>query len=170
MRLLLAAVAGLLGAAAFPKPGIWPLAFVSVAGLSIAVAGQRSRRGALLGLVYGAGLFLPMLHWTATYVGAVPWLILVFSQTWYLILLGAALPVVQRRRFGAVLSATLWVAEEALRDRVPFGGFPSVSRSGCAVTSTSQRSARTLAIVAAKLFARGSKRKLSCETGVRLSP
>ncbi|MDQ1742226.1 MAG: apolipoprotein N-acyltransferase, partial [Pseudonocardiales bacterium] len=123
-RLLLAAGAGLLGAAAFPKPGIWPLAFLSVAGLSIAVAGQRSRRGALLGLVYGAGLFGPMLHWTATYVGAAPWLILVFSQTWFLALLGAALPVVQRLRFGAVLSAALWVLEEALRDRLPFGGFP----------------------------------------------
>ena len=123
-RLLLAAVAGLLGAAAFPKPGIWPLAFLSVAGLSVAVAGQRSRRGALLGLVYGAGLFGPMLHWTSTYVGALPWLILVFSQTWFLALLGAALPVVQRHRFGAVISAALWVAEEAARDRLPFGGFP----------------------------------------------
>ncbi|HEX8096249.1 apolipoprotein N-acyltransferase, partial [Jatrophihabitans sp.] len=123
-RLLLAAVAGLLGAAAFPKVGIWPLAFLSVAGLSVAVSGQRARRGALLGLVYGAGLFLPMLHWTATYVGALPWLILVFSQTWYLGLLGAALPVVQRHRFGAVVSAALWVVEEALRDRLPFGGFP----------------------------------------------
>ncbi|HST48906.1 apolipoprotein N-acyltransferase [Jatrophihabitans sp.] len=123
-RLLLAAVAGLLGSAAFPKPGIWPLAFLSVAGLSVAVAGQRSRRGALLGLVYGAGLFGPMLHWTSTYVGALPWLILVFSQTWFLALLGAALPVVQRHRFGAVTSAALWVAEEAARDRLPFGGFP----------------------------------------------
>lgn len=123
-RLLLAAVAGLLGAAAFPKPGIWPLAFASVAGLSLAVAGQRSRRGALLGLVYGAGLFGPMLHWTSTYVGVAPWLILVFSQTWFLALLGAALPVVQRQRFGAVLSAALWVLEEALRERLPFGGFP----------------------------------------------
>ncbi|HEY0167572.1 MAG TPA: apolipoprotein N-acyltransferase [Jatrophihabitans sp.] len=123
-RSLLAAGAGLLGAAAFPKVGIWPLAFLSVAGLSIAVSGQRSRRGALLGLIYGAGLFLPMLHWTATYVGSAPWLALVFSQTWFLALLGAALPVVQRRRFGVVLTAALWVAQEALRGRVPFGGFP----------------------------------------------
>ncbi|MEO7260372.1 MAG: apolipoprotein N-acyltransferase [Jatrophihabitantaceae bacterium] len=123
-RLLLAAASGLLGAAAFPKVGIWPLAFVSVAGLSIAVSGQRARRGALLGLIYGAGLFGPMLHWTATYVGSAPWLVLVFSQTWFLALLGAALPTVQRLRFGAVLSAALWVAEEALRNRVPFGGFP----------------------------------------------
>lgn len=123
-RLLLAAGSGLLGAAAFPKVGIWPLAFLSVAGLSIAVSGQRSRRGALLGLAYGAGLFLPMLHWTATYVGSAPWLVLVFSQTWFLMLLGAALPVVQRLRFGAVLTAALWVAQEALRGRLPFGGFP----------------------------------------------
>ncbi len=123
-RLLLAAGAGLLGAAAFPKVGIWPLAFLSVAGLSIAVSGQRARSGALLGLVYGVGLFGPMLHWTATYVGSAPWLLLVFSQTWFLALLGAALPVVQRRRFGAVLTAALWVAQEALRGRVPFGGFP----------------------------------------------
>jgi len=123
-RLPLAAVAGLLGTAAFAPFGLWPLAFVSVAGLSWAVAGRRSRAGALIGLVYGAGLFLPMLHWTATYVGAVPWLVLVFSQTWYLALLGAALPVVQRMRFGAVFSAALWVGEEALRDRLPFGGFP----------------------------------------------
>ncbi len=124
LRLLFAAAAGLLGAAAFAPVGLWPLAFLSVAGLSLVVAGQRSRRGALLGLVYGAGLFLPMLHWTATYVGALPWLVLVFSQTWYLALLGAALPVVQRLRFGAPLSAALWVGEEALRDRLPFGGFP----------------------------------------------
>ncbi|MEO6501033.1 MAG: apolipoprotein N-acyltransferase [Jatrophihabitantaceae bacterium] len=123
-RLLLAAGSGLLGAAAFPKLGIWPLAFLSVAGLSIAVSGQRARRGALLGLVYGAGLFGPMLHWTATYVGSAPWLVLVFSQTWFLMLLGAVLPVVQRLRFGAVLTAALWVAQEALRGRVPFGGFP----------------------------------------------
>jgi apolipoprotein N-acyltransferase len=74
--------------------------------------------------VYGAGLFGPMLHWTSTYVGALPWLILVFSQTWFLALLGAALPVVQRHRFGAATSAALWVAEEAARDRLPFGGFP----------------------------------------------
>ncbi len=124
LRLVLAAVAGLLGTLAFPPFGIWPLAFVSIAGLSLAVRGQRCRTGALTGLVFGAGLFLPMLHWTATYVGAVPWLVLVFSQTWYLAALGAALPLVQGRRFASSWTAALWVGEEALRDRLPFGGFP----------------------------------------------
>jgi apolipoprotein N-acyltransferase len=123
-RLLLVAASGLLGSLAFPPIGWWPLAFLSVAGLSLAVNEQRPRHAAWLGLVFGAGLFLPMLHWSATYVGALPWLILVFSQTWYTALLGAALPILQARRFGAVFAAAGWVGEEALRGRFPFGGFP----------------------------------------------
>lgn len=123
-RLLLALASGLLGTLAFPPFGIWPLAMVSVAGLSVAIHDRRCRDGALLGLVFGAGLFGPMLHWSATYVGSLPWLVLVFSQTWYLAALGAALPLVQRLRFPAVFTAALWVCEEALRDRLPFGGFP----------------------------------------------
>jgi apolipoprotein N-acyltransferase len=123
-RLLLATASGLVGVLAFPPFGIWPLAFIAVAGFSIAVHKQTAKRGALLGLVFGVGLFLPMLHWTATYVGAVPWLVLVFSQTWYTALLGACMPRLQRMRWGPVWSAAGWVAEEALRDRAPFGGFP----------------------------------------------
>jgi apolipoprotein N-acyltransferase len=123
-RLALAAAAGLVGTVAFPPYGWWPLAFVAVAGLSVAVEGQVPKRGALLGLAFGATLFLPMLHWSATFVGAIPWLALVFSQTWFIALLGAALPLLQRGRFGPVLVAASWVIEEALRDRLPFGGFP----------------------------------------------
>ncbi|MCW2540475.1 MAG: Apolipoprotein N-acyltransferase [Frankiales bacterium] len=124
VRVLCAVVAGLLGTIAFPPYGWWPLAFVSVAGLSILTRGQRVRTGALLGFGYAAGLFLPMLHFTSIYVGAAPWLILTFSQTWYVTALGAVLPLVQRCRFPAVLTAGAWVAEEALRSRAPFGGFP----------------------------------------------
>ena len=123
-RLLLAVAAGLLGALAFPPFGWWPLAFASIAAFTVALANQPARRGALIGLVYGAALFLPMLHWSATYVGAVPWLILVFSQTWYTALLGAATPRLLALRFGPLWASAGWVAEEALRDRFPFGGFP----------------------------------------------
>ncbi|CAN5615701.1 apolipoprotein N-acyltransferase [soil metagenome] len=123
-RLAYALLFGLVGVFAFPPFGIWPLAFVSIAGLSMVVQRQSAKHGALLGLLYGAGLFLPMLHWTATFVGAVPWLVLAFSQTWYTALLGAALPTLQSRRFGPVFAAAGWVAEEALRGRFPFGGFP----------------------------------------------
>ncbi|HJQ02990.1 MAG TPA: apolipoprotein N-acyltransferase [Jatrophihabitans sp.] len=123
-RFLLALASGLIGVLAFPPFGFWPLAMVSVAGLSVAVHRVRCRSGAWLGLVFGAGLFGPMLHWTATYVGALPWLLLAFSQTWYLAALGALLPLAQRTRWAPAAVGTLWVAEEAVRDRLPFGGFP----------------------------------------------
>ena len=53
---LVAVGGGLAGYLAFPTVGIWPLAFVSVAALSIAVDGRRSRTGAWLGLLYGAAI------------------------------------------------------------------------------------------------------------------
>ena len=123
-RLLFALASGLLGVLAFPPFGYWPLAMLSVAGLSIAVRGQRCRGAAWIGFSFGVGLFGPMLHWTSTYVGAAPWLVLVFSQTWYLAAIGAVLPLVARSRLAPLFTAALWVAEEALRDRLPFGGFP----------------------------------------------
>ena len=89
-RLLAAFLAGLAGTFAFPPFGVWPLAILAVAGLAVVTRGESSRTAAWLGLVFGAGLFGPMLHWTATYVGSAPWLILVFSQTWYTALMAAS--------------------------------------------------------------------------------
>ncbi|MDT4936521.1 MAG: apolipoprotein N-acyltransferase, partial [Pseudonocardiales bacterium] len=101
---LVAVVGGGLGALAFPRLGWWPLAFVSVAMLSAAVHGRRSRTGAWLGFLYGAAFFGPLLHWTGVYVGAVPWLILAAAEAGFLAALGAVLPVLQRLR-----AAPFWV-------------------------------------------------------------
>ncbi len=119
-----AVVAGIAASAAFPRLGIWPLAVLSVAGLSWAVDGRRARTGAWLGLLYGLGFFAPLLHWTGVYVGAAPWLILALSQACFMALLGAVLAAVQRLPGAPLWIACAWVLEEALRDRVPFGGFP----------------------------------------------
>ncbi len=121
---LVAVLAGLAGAAAFPRLGIWPLAVLSVAGLSWAVDGRRSRTGAWLGLLYGASFFGPLLHWASLYVGAVPWLLLAASQAAFLAGLGALLPLVQRLPAAPTWVASAWVLQEAVRDRAPFGGFP----------------------------------------------
>ena len=121
----LAAVAGgLVGVLAFPRFGLWPAAFVSVALLSVAVSGRRSRTGAWLGYLYGCAFLLPLVHWTGVYVGPVPWVILCLGFGAFVAVLGAVLPVVERLPAPALWAGAAWVLEEFLRDRIPFGGFP----------------------------------------------
>src|SRR5690348_6309771 len=81
---LVAIAGGLAGMLAFPRPGVWPLAFASVALLSVAVDGRRSRTAAWLGFLYGLGFFLPLLHWTGVYVGAGPWLLLATAEAGFM--------------------------------------------------------------------------------------
>jgi apolipoprotein N-acyltransferase len=121
---LLSLIGGGLGALAFPRVGIWPFAFLSVALLSVAVDGRRSRTGAWLGFGYGLAFFVPLLHWTGVYVGAAPWLILAVAEAGFFAALGAVLPLVQRLRLAPLWVACTWVLVELLRDRLPFGGFP----------------------------------------------
>ncbi len=109
---------------AFPRYGIWPAAIVSVALLSVAVDGRRARTGAWLGYLYGAAFLVPLLSWTGIYVGPAPWLILALSFAGFFALLGALVPVLARLPGAAMWVGAAWVLQEALRDRVPFGGFP----------------------------------------------
>jgi apolipoprotein N-acyltransferase len=109
---------------AFPRFGIWPLAFLSVALLSIAVDGRRARTGAWLGYLYGLAFLLPLLHWTGIYVGSVPWLILCAAEAVFFAFLGAILPTLARLPAAPLWVGAAWVLQEALRDRLPFGGFP----------------------------------------------
>ncbi|MGZ4651468.1 MAG: apolipoprotein N-acyltransferase [Kineosporiaceae bacterium] len=125
---VLAALAGVALDLAFPDPGWWPLAPAGVAAFLLAVRGAGARRGAVLGLVCGLTWFVPLLHWSGIYVGALPWLALATSQACFVALAGAALPWAWRApggRAGMVVAATgLWVLQEALRAKLPFGGFP----------------------------------------------
>jgi apolipoprotein N-acyltransferase len=123
-RLLLALTSGLLLDLAFPPHDVWWLAPVAVALLTATTRGQTARRGALLGLLHGLGLFVPLLVWTGTIAGPAAWLALALMEALFLALLGAALSVVTRLPGWPVWAAALWVAQEALRDRQPFGGFP----------------------------------------------
>ena len=121
---LIAVAGGLVGVLAFPRYGFWPAAFVSVAALSVAVEGRRARTGAWLGYLYGAAFLLPLFHWTGVFVGPVPWLILSLAEAGFFALLGALLPLLARLPVAPVWVGAGWVLEEALRDRLPFGGFP----------------------------------------------
>ena len=135
MLAVLAAVALCL---AFPDAGYWFLAPVGVGLLALATCGARVRVGALLGLVTGVGFFGYSLSWSGIVVGLVPWVGLAVCQALFLVLLGAGTAWLQGRplrragrgdrqaRVRPVVVALAWVVQEALRDRIPYGGFPWV--------------------------------------------
>ncbi|NUT06836.1 MAG: apolipoprotein N-acyltransferase [Hamadaea sp.] len=113
----------------FPSYSVWWLAPFGVAAAALAVHRRRPRTGALFGFITGVVFFAPLLSWTSTHVGPWPWLLLVGLQAAYFALQGLALavvsPVVDRWRWSwPLIIGVLWVGQEALRGRTPFGGFP----------------------------------------------
>ncbi|MFV2100890.1 apolipoprotein N-acyltransferase [Micromonospora sp. LOL_024] len=129
LAVALALAGGLALLVAFPPYGWWPLAPVGVALLAAATHRRRWRAGAALGFLTGLALFAPLLAWTNLHTGYLPWVLLSLLQAGYLALLGAATawvsPLADRFPAGwPALTGVLWVGQEALRDRTPFGGFP----------------------------------------------
>ena len=124
LRLAVAVLAGFLLYLAFPPVGASWLAPVGVAVLALDCRGQTARRAALLGLTTGLALFLPLVEWTATIAGPAALIALSLLQAAFFALLGALLPGVLRLRGWPLWTAALWVLSEALRSRIPFGGFP----------------------------------------------
>lgn len=128
-RCLLAAAGGVAVLLAFPPVSAWPLAPVGVTAVTLAVYRQRARRAALLGFIAGLALFVPLLMWIQVMLsgldmtGIVAWIGVAVAQSAFVALLGAGLALVSRLPGWPLWSAALWVAEEALRGRVPFGGF-----------------------------------------------
>ena len=125
--LAVAAGAGLL--LSFPPYGLWWLAPVAVALLAAASHRRRLRGGLGVGLLAGLLLFVPLLDWTRLAAGWLPWMLLSFAQAGVLALVGLAgawvSPLLDRwRALWPLVAGLLWVAQEALRDRAPFGGFP----------------------------------------------
>ncbi len=141
---MLALVSGAFLCLAFPGPGIWPLAPVAAAVLAVATCGASVRAGALLGLVAGLVFFGYSLSWAGSVVGVVPWLGLTVCQAVFTAVLGAVCAWLQSRpirprdrpdphnpaarmpRIRPLVVALAWVGQEALRDRLPYGGFPWV--------------------------------------------
>ena len=118
-----ALVGGVLTALAFPHWSIRPLAVVGPALLLAAVRRQRPRRAALYGFGYGLAFFVPLLQWLQPGAGTNAWLVLSVLEAGFVALSAAVLALVSRLPAWPVWSAGVWVAQEAVRGRVPFGGF-----------------------------------------------
>ncbi len=128
---VLALAGGLVCDLAFPGKGWWPLAFVAVAMLFIAMGRDSARWNALVGLLFGLAFFLPHIHWAEVAVGPVPWVALSLAEAGFVALFGAAWAWARRGavtwtrvRLQLPVFAVLWVGLEEARSVMPFGGFP----------------------------------------------
>lgn len=83
----------------------------------------RARTGALLGLVFGVVFFGILLRWVAL-IGGDGWLLLTLFCALWIAGLGALTSWLSRLPGWPVWIACAWVLQEALRDRIPLGGFP----------------------------------------------
>ncbi|MBN0043641.1 apolipoprotein N-acyltransferase [Streptomyces actuosus] len=119
-----AALAGVLLYVSFPPRTLWWLALPAFAVFGWVVRGRSWKAGLGLGYLFGLGFLLPLLVWTGVEVGSGPWLALVAVEAVFVALVGAGVATVSRLPAWPVWAAALWVAGEAARARVPFGGFP----------------------------------------------
>ncbi len=128
----LAVVGGLATDTAFPGRSWWPMAFIGIALLLLALRRDSARWGFVVGALYGLAFFLPHVWWANEAVGQpIGWVALSVFQASYLAVFGAAWvwvrrgPWVRERSWAQVAAvAVMWVGVEQLRGRWPFGGFP----------------------------------------------
>lgn len=119
----LAVLAGVVMWLAFAPVALGGAAVVAIALLTAALWRASWRRGAGLGLVSGLVFFALLLSWMRV-IGWDAWLLLTLLCGSWIALAGYATALVTRLPLAPVWVAAAWVGEEALRGRVPFGGFP----------------------------------------------
>jgi apolipoprotein N-acyltransferase len=133
--LVAAAAAGPILDRAFPDTGIWPLAFVGIGLVLVALHGRKADASFLVGLVFGVAFYFPHIEWAAVFLGPIPWSALsVLMALWCG--LGALLitwayrwlPHVWPSGPGRLLLlpavvAGLWIAREGIAAVWPYGGF-----------------------------------------------
>jgi apolipoprotein N-acyltransferase len=93
------------------------------AGLVWAFRGLARGRAALLGLGAGMVFFLILLNWMLV-LGPDAWVLLALLCASFWAGAGAMLPGLLARRWWVLTVPLLWVVQEALRGRLPWGGFP----------------------------------------------
>jgi apolipoprotein N-acyltransferase len=113
---------GALLCASFAPISWWWLAPFALALLLKSLHGRRFHMRLLSTLAFGFAFFAPLLSWTNTYVGDLPWLLLVTSQI-ALFLPLSLLPFQKSRPLLLFAFPSLWLICEWMTARIPFGGF-----------------------------------------------
>ena len=138
---------GLALAAAFPPAGAWPLAIGGPALLTVALWRRSLGASLVVGLVFGAAFFVPLISWLVNVAWYV-WAALAAAQMASFAVLTAGQRLLLRLRAWPVAVAGWWVAAEAVRDRWPYA-FPW---GRLAMSQASAPTARWVAIGGAPLL------------------
>ena len=115
VNLLLSGLSGLLLSGAFEPIAKWWLAPIAIIVHMYAI--NRSDRKLLSAFIFAFTFNAILLHWTSTYVGSTPWIILAFGLS---ILY---MPLALIGRWGIASYPLIFVILEEIRNRFPFGGF-----------------------------------------------
>jgi apolipoprotein N-acyltransferase len=115
VALLLSALSGALLSAAFEPVGKWWVAPIAIAAHMYALS--ISRKKVMSSFLFAVTLNLIVLHWSSTFVGSLPWVILAVGMSIFY------LPLALVSKWGMTAYPLLYILLEELRNRFPFGGF-----------------------------------------------
>ena len=115
INILLSCLAGVVLSGAFEPVGKWWLAPIALLVHMYAI--ERTDRKALSAFLFAFTFNAVLLHWTSTYVGSTPWIILSFGLSLLY------LPLALVGRWGIAAYPLIFVVLEEVRNRFPFGGF-----------------------------------------------
>ncbi|MDR1790373.1 MAG: apolipoprotein N-acyltransferase [Propionibacteriaceae bacterium] len=108
---------------AFAPYGLWPVAFLGIAGLTVIVAKARSLvGGALYGYLFGLGFGALGLNWMSIiFIEAM--FALIAATSFFYLAAGLLIKLSMRLSAWPLIAAGVWVGVEFVMCRWPFGGF-----------------------------------------------
>ena len=115
VSLLLSTLSGVVLSGAYEPIGQWWLAPIALAAHMYALT--LTERKILSSFLFALTLNAIVLHWSSTFVGSVPWLILAVGLSMLY------LPLALVSRWGIATYPFLFIVLEEVRNRFPFGGF-----------------------------------------------
>jgi apolipoprotein N-acyltransferase len=134
-RIPIGIIGGFVSSLAMPTEDIWPLIFVSVAMILIAIKGLKFLPAAGVGFLSGMAFYMSQVEWISQYLGPVPLIALSVLESFIFAIGMGSIAVVWKflteRLKGSLASlsvalaiATIWTAREFVSINFPYGGFP----------------------------------------------
>ncbi len=118
---MFAFIYGLIAQLAFAPVDIWIFFPIALALIIKRTHKKSFKARAVDGFIFSLGFTLPLLHWSSTYVGIWPWLILGIGQA---LLISPFTWFTNQRSWVLLLTVpSFWVVLEWIRVNYPFGGF-----------------------------------------------